>query len=258
MEDKPDHKHLPLLESNESCVEGTVYLIQEVTGYTSEVLNEGVERRGGLTRFSGLFQHAGIRNKNGRTYAESILRPEIDRLIPIARERGLVGELDHPTDAIIHLADASHVNLEFKWDGDKIFGTGEVLPTPAGRVLDSLFEARIKVGISSRGIGGGKFRDGALHICEGYRCVTFDTVADPSTPEAYQEVCEALDLGKRAGSNVVSLAEAIADGDLERAEAMTVESGVPSESAHGVVSRGKKREVAPVLMAALKILAARR
>jgi hypothetical protein len=46
----------------------------------------------------------------------------------------------------------------------------------------------VRVGISSRGVGNGKTNEsGVLVISEGYKLITFDIVADPSTNGAFQE-----------------------------------------------------------------------
>jgi hypothetical protein len=39
------------------------------------------------------------------------------------------------------------------WDGDKVIGKIEILPTPSGNILKALIENGITVGVSSRGMG---------------------------------------------------------------------------------------------------------
>jgi Prohead core protein serine protease len=67
-------------------------------------------------------------------------------------------------------------------------GEGEILNTAMGRQLRALLEGGIRIGMSSRGVGNGKVNEnGVLVIGEGYKLITFDAVADPSTPAAFQE-----------------------------------------------------------------------
>jgi hypothetical protein len=67
-------------------------------------------------------------------------------------------------------------------------GEGEVLDTPSGKVLRSLINSGVRVGISSRGVGNGSTNeDGVLVIGESYKLITFDAVADPSTFSAFQQ-----------------------------------------------------------------------
>ena len=67
-------------------------------------------------------------------------------------------------------------------------GEGEILNTPHGRILKSLINDGIRIGISSRGVGNGAVdENGILVIGESYKLITFDAVADPSTFAAFQE-----------------------------------------------------------------------
>ncbi len=145
-------------------------------------------RIGGLTKFRGKFQESEAVNKNKRMYPHDILDENVVRLQDAVKDRRLVGELDHPTDSIIHFADASHVVTKLWWDGNLLMGEGEILNTPNGLILKNLIDAGVKVGISSRGVGNGKVNeDGILVIGDSYKLITFDAVADPSTFEAFQE-----------------------------------------------------------------------
>ena len=150
-------------------------------------LSESVASHG-LTKFRGKFQEAEAVNKNKRLYPRDVLDENIGRLKESITERRLVGELDHPTDSIIHFANASHVVTKLWWEGNALMGEGEILNTPHGKVLKALLEDNVKVGISSRGVGSGRVNeDGILVIGESYKLITFDCVADPSTFAAFQE-----------------------------------------------------------------------
>jgi hypothetical protein len=142
----------------------------------------------GIIKFKGKFQEAEAINKNKRMYPFAVLDENVSRLREVIEKRGLVGELDHPADSIIHFKDASHVITKLWWDANVLMGEGEVLTTPHGRVLQALLNCGVRVGISSRGVGNGKVNeDGILVIGDSYRLITFDAVADPSTFAAFQE-----------------------------------------------------------------------
>jgi hypothetical protein len=144
--------------------------------------------KSGLTKFRGKFQEAEAVNKNKRMYPFDVLSENIGRLQEAIDDRRLVGELDHPTDSIIHFANTSHVVTKLWWEGNVLMGEGEILNTPSGMILKSLIDGGVKVGISSRGVGNGKVNeDGILVIGESYKLITFDAVADPSTFAAFQE-----------------------------------------------------------------------
>lgn len=151
------------------------------------VLNLNESTKDGLTRFKGKFQEAEAVNKNGRRYPFQVLDENVKKLIPIAEARGLIGELDHPADSVVHFEKASHVITKLWWEGNKLMGEGEILNTPHGRILKALLNDGVRVGISSRGVGNGHDENGIFVIGESYKLITFDAVADPSTHAAFQE-----------------------------------------------------------------------
>jgi len=139
-------------------------------------------------KFRGKFQEAETVNKNKRMYPYDVLNENVKRLQDVVGARGLVGELDHPSDSIIHFDKASHLITKLWWENNVLMGEGEVLNTPHGKILKSLMESGVRIGISSRGVGNGKTNeDGILVIGNTYKLITFDAVADPSTFAAFQE-----------------------------------------------------------------------
>ena len=144
-------------------------------------LCEGSTSGKGLVKFRGKFQEAEAVNKNKRMYPYDVLDENIERLQEAMADRRLIGELDHPTDSILHFANASHIVTKLWWEGNILMGEGEILNTPHGQILKALIEDGVKVGISSRGVGNGKVNeDGILVIGESYKLITFDAVADPA------------------------------------------------------------------------------
>lgn len=158
------------------------------SGFELELMESSSASGRGLVKFRGKFQEAEAVNKNKRMYPYDVLDENVHRLMEAVKDRRLVGELDHPTDSIIHFANASHVVTKLWWEGNVLMGEGEILNTPHGKVLKALIDDGVKVGISSRGVGNGKVNeDGILVIGESYKLITFDAVADPSTFAAFQE-----------------------------------------------------------------------
>jgi hypothetical protein len=163
-------------------------LLIDCVGFATMPLNENAKTSNGVLKFRGKFQEGNTVNKNRRMYPTDILASNVERLQEAMKNRGLVGELDHPTDSIIHFENTSHLVTKLWWEGNVLMGEGEVLNTPSGKVLRSLIEAGVRVGISSRGVGNGQTNeDGVLVIGESYKLITFDAVADPSTFAAFQQ-----------------------------------------------------------------------
>ena len=142
----------------------------------------------GRLKFRGKFQEADTINKNKRSYPFAVLDENVKKLQESIKDRRLLGELDHPSDSIVHFANASHLITRLWWENNILMGEGEILNTPHGKVLKALINDGVKIGISSRGVGNGKVNEnGILVIGESYKLITFDAVADPSTFAAFQE-----------------------------------------------------------------------
>jgi len=151
-------------------------------------LHEAAGSSGNLVKFRGKFQEADAINKNKRTYPFDVLSDNVKSLQETIKNGGLIGELDHPTDSIVHFANASHKITKLWWEGKVLMGEGVILNTPHGKILKALINDGVRVGISSRGVGNGKVNEqGILVIGESYKLITFDAVADPSTSQAFQE-----------------------------------------------------------------------
>ena len=169
-------------------------LLTEFRDFPYQVISEQVEEDGKKkTYLRGLFQHAGVRNGNGRVYPPTILEREISKNSDKIHRRNMLGELDHPTEGKIHLDKVSHCVTELKMEDDgrvtgsvEVFdGTDEEGGTPNGRILGSLIRRGVQLGISSRGFGSTKENDGITEVQDDFKLITFDIVADPSTPNAY-------------------------------------------------------------------------
>ena len=135
----------------------------------------------------GVIQRAEAENQNGRIYPEKILRREIEKYVagPVRENRAL-GELDHPESSVINLQNVSHNVTKVKMIGDDVYGEVEILPTPAGKILQALFASGITVGISSRGMGSVKEgAGGTVEVQDDFELLCFDFVSTPSTHGAF-------------------------------------------------------------------------
>ena len=135
----------------------------------------------------GVIQRAEAENQNGRIYPEKILRREIEKYVagPV-REKRALGELDHPESSVINLQNVSHNVTKVKMIGDDVYGEVEILPTPAGKILQALFASGITVGISSRGMGSVKAgAGGTVEVQDDFELLCFDFVSTPSTHGAF-------------------------------------------------------------------------
>lgn len=172
-----------------------MYQIQDVFILEGlKVINEG---RSGPLRIRGIFQRADEANNNGRVYPRPVLDKQVKALTEAISERRLVGELDHPTYDMVKLSNASHLITGLRLEGSEVIGEAEILPTPAGKVVEGLIRGGVKIGISSRGMGTlSEGRDGVKTVNEDFKLLTFDIVADPSTRGAYPALTESKEYKK--------------------------------------------------------------
>jgi hypothetical protein len=169
-------------------------LLTEFQDFSYNVVSEQAEEGGKKRTFlRGLFQHGGVRNGNGRVYPTAILEREISKNKDKVENRNMLGELDHPTEGKIHLDKVSHCVTELQMEPDgRVMGAVEVFDgsddeggTPKGRILGSLIRRGIQLGISSRGFGTTKETGDVNEVQDDFKLITFDIVADPSTPNAF-------------------------------------------------------------------------
>lgn len=133
----------------------------------------------------GILQKSETVNQNGRVYPKSILEREIRNYQKFIKENRALGELDHPESSVVELKNASHIIREAYMQGDVVYGTVEILNTPSGKILQSLVESGVTLGISSRGVGSTK-PDGDLQIVQDdFQLICWDFVSEPSTPGAF-------------------------------------------------------------------------
>ena len=69
-------------------------------------------------------------------------------------------------------------------------GKVKVLDTPSGKILRSLVESGVKLGISSRGMGSVSERMGKTIVEDDFQLICFDIVSEPSTPNAFMALSE--------------------------------------------------------------------
>lgn len=146
---------------------------------------------------AGIMQRADAENGNGRIYPYHILEREINNYQHLVKNNRALGELDHRDDAVVNLANASHVVTEIFWDGKEVKGKVKILDTPKGQILQSLIKNGITLGISSRGVGSTEERGGKTVVQDDFQLVCFDFVSEPSTTGAFM-----LREGKNIGAGV--------------------------------------------------------
>jgi hypothetical protein len=133
----------------------------------------------------GILQKAETLNQNGRVYPKMILEREIKNYQKFIKENRALGELDHPDSSVVELKNSSHIIREAYIQGNIVYGTVEILNTPSGKILQSLVESGVTLGISSRGVGSTKSEGNMQIVQDDFQLICWDFVSEPSTPGAF-------------------------------------------------------------------------
>lgn len=152
---------------------------------TAQKIKESREANGGKIVLKGILQRADTLNQNGRVYPKPILEREIRNYQKFIRERRSLGEADHPDTSVIELKNVSHIVTEATMSGDTVHGVVELLDTPSGKILQSLVESGITLGISSRGVGSTHREGDHVVVQDDFQLICFDIVSEPSTSSAF-------------------------------------------------------------------------
>ena len=133
--------------------------------YSPEMIKESREANGGKLMMKGILQKADTLNQNGRIYPIEILDREVRNYQKFIKENRALGECDHPDSSVVELKNASHIVREAYMNEGVCYGVVELLDTPSGKILQSLVESGVTLGISSRGVGSTR-REGDYDVVQ--------------------------------------------------------------------------------------------
>jgi hypothetical protein len=89
-------------------------------------------------------------------------------------------------------------------DGPNGLGKLKIMPTPMGKIVTTLSESGVKLGVSSRGSGNVN-ESGEV---QGFEIITVDIVAQPSAPDAYPKAIYEGLWNMRGGQKLYGLGQA--------------------------------------------------
>tara|TARA_B100000131_G_C18027047_1_gene576837 strand:+ start:527 stop:1141 length:615 start_codon:yes stop_codon:yes gene_type:complete len=153
--------------------------------YSADMIKESREKNDGKIILKGVLQKSDTLNQNGRVYPRAILEREIRNYQKFIAENRALGECDHPDSSVVELKNASHIIREAYMEEDVCMGTVELLDTPSGKILQSLVESGVTLGISSRGVGSTKAEGDYDIVQDDFQLICWDFVSEPSTPGAF-------------------------------------------------------------------------
>ena len=159
--------------------------VHESIEYISEANEDGEKE----FFIEGVFMQANQKNRNVRVYPTEVLQREVTRYNKEYVEKNRAfGELGHPQGPTINLERVSHMIKELKQDGDNFMGKAKIMDSPYGNIVKNLIREGASLGVSSRGMGSLKAKNGVNEVqSDFYLATAADIVADPSAPDAFVE-----------------------------------------------------------------------
>lgn len=159
--------------------------VYETLEYLSEANSDGEKE----FFIEGVFMQANQKNRNGRIYPTNVLEREVSRYNKEYVEKNRAfGELGHPQGPTINLERVSHMIKSLTKDGDNFIGKAKIMDSPYGNIVKNLIKEGASLGVSSRGMGSLKAKNGINQVQDDFYLATAaDIVADPSAPDAFVE-----------------------------------------------------------------------
>jgi hypothetical protein len=151
---------------------------------TTEILVEAVT---GAKKYylTGIFSEADTVNRNGRKYPKAVIEKAVNEYKSEYINNNIaLGNVGHPDHLRIDFLNAACLVESLEWKGNELHGRCRILDTPAGKTIQALIEAGVRVGISSRGAGDVSEANGHKEV-KNLKLIAFDLVESPSCQKAY-------------------------------------------------------------------------
>ncbi len=188
-----------------------ISLRETLTFDQAKIVVESKDEKSGKSLYmKGICIQGGVKNANQRVYPVS----EIQRAVSTLNDQieggySVLGEVDHPEGLTINLDRVSHMLSSMWMDGPNGYGKLKVLPTPMGKLVETMLNSGVKLGVSSRGSGNvqedgmGPYGSGEV---KDFEIITVDIVAQPSAPGAYPTPIYEHLLNQRGGYKALNMA----------------------------------------------------
>lgn len=134
----------------------------------------------------GTFMQADTLNRNKRMYPKHILLNEVNRYTKeFVNNSRAFGELNHPSGPTVNLDRVAIIIKELNCNGTDVYGKAKVMSTPMGEIVKNLINEGARLGVSTRGMGSLKAKNGYNEVQPDFMLSAVDIVADPSAPNAF-------------------------------------------------------------------------
>ena len=147
-----------------------------------QLLNEAVDKHGERAMFiEGIFAQAEKKNRNRRIYPKKVLEAAIDKYVTdYVKTNRALGELNHPSSYQVDPERACILIKSLEWNGNDVYGRAKILNTEKGKIVRTLIEDGVQLGVSTRGIGSIIEKNGEKYVGDDYVIGAVDVVSSPS------------------------------------------------------------------------------
>jgi len=147
----------------------------------------------------GVFSTIGEKNRNNRIYPQHIWESNVAAYQNELNNKSVntLMEMEHPPRTEVNVLEAVGKIEKLDISGKYVLGKAKVLDNPKANIIKNLIEERIKIGVSSRGVG----TVGNGGIISNFKLITYDFVTSPSdygaTPSrVYESLVDGILVGK--------------------------------------------------------------
>lgn len=138
----------------------------------------------------GCFSKAGVKNINGRVYPNKVMREAVEKIKDAVAKGRFIAECEHPTSAKINIENIAALvtKIDMNEEG-AVLGEMRILDTPKGKIIKTLIDEGVKLGVSTRGTGKVKKKkiinengisEEINEVQSGFKLRAIDIVFDPS------------------------------------------------------------------------------
>ena len=126
------------------------------------------DANGGKDLFmKGICIQGGVKNANQRVYPVNEIAEAVRKISDqVSGGYSVLGEVDHPDDLKVNLDRVSHMITQMWMDGPNGYGKMKILPTPMGKLVETMLQSGVKLGVSSRGSGNVDESSGNTHCID--------------------------------------------------------------------------------------------
>lgn len=167
--------------------------ISEEFEIKEEIIDEATGKK--KLFIEGIFMQGGQKNRNGRIYPTEMLAEKVEAYNKsyVDRNRAF-GELGHPQGPTVNGDRICMRVTELRQDGNNFLGKAQISSTPMGQIVEGLIKDGGQLGVSSRGMGTLKMKNGINEVQRDYIISAIDVVTDPSAPDAFVDgIMEGVD-----------------------------------------------------------------